>query len=117
VYNFVVFSALDVLRCVQGSTLAGSLASLAMHLAAAVARLEAVTVQELQEDSFLKDGANNLAYLSRKLLECPALHGHSVVTEVIPANECVSRSTQQEASAPLCTQPVESVGTGGQLHV
>ena len=57
----------------QGSTLAGTLAALTAPLAAAVAQLEAITARELEEDSWLKDGASKVAYLSQKLLECGAL--------------------------------------------
>ena len=60
----------------QGDALGGTLASLAAPLATAVAHLEALMPQELEEDSWLKDGAGRVAYLSQKLLACGALRCH-----------------------------------------
>ena len=57
----------------QGHTLAASLATLAPAFAAAVAHMESITVRELEADSWLKDGATKVAYMSQKFLECDVL--------------------------------------------
>jgi hypothetical protein len=68
----------------QGTTLAGILANLAAPLASAVAQLENITTQELEEDSWLKEGASKVVYLSRKLLECGALQAHAAAPNETP---------------------------------
>lgn len=94
------------LHCVQGSTLAGTLASLAAPLATAVAQLEVLTAQELEQDSWLKEGASKVAFLSQKLLECGALDGYSAVATTAPQEQSSpSNGTQllSHSSLPRCT--------------